>query len=185
MIWALLGCTGSGAETGPAELDTGEPVVRDSGDTGVALPPGTFDLVAADGWVLDASVDPFPGHLDGHTCDPSGVLVEDGLLEVRTGDCAYAVVRQANLAEVGVGDRLELLVYHSALTADEEGEGHVALALDGDVVWEKTVGIPSTSQVYATEWSAEAAVAVGADVVLHLHNHGSNAWNLGHLRVSR
>ena len=182
MIWALLGCTGSSDETGPTGVDTAEPVTRDSG---VELTAGTFDLVAADGWVIDASVDPAPEHLDGHTCDPSGVLVEDGLLEVRTGDCAYAVVRQASLAEVGAGDRLELLVYHSALTADEEGEGHVALAVEGELVWEKTVAIPSTSQVYATEWTAEAAVEVGADVVLHLHNHGSNAWNLGHFRVSR
>ena len=182
MIWALLGCSGSGAETATAALDTDEPVVRDSGGE---LPAGTFDLVVADGWVLDASVDPFPSHLDGHVCDPSGVFVEDGLLEVRTGDCAYAVVRQGALVQVAAGDPYELLVYHSALTADEEGEGHVALAVDGAVLWEEIVAIPSTSQVYASEWTAEAGVVAGAVVVLHLHNHGSNALNLGLPRVTR
>jgi hypothetical protein len=30
---------------------------------------------------------------------------------------------------------------------------------------------------------APAAAPIGTTMVFHLHNHGSNAWNLAHLRV--
>jgi hypothetical protein len=142
--------------------------------------------VAAESWTLDTTADPFPAHrTETHSCDPVGVVVEDGLLEVDTGTCGYAVLSQPALVALHPGDVLEVLLYHSRLIAEAEAEGHVALTVGGALLWELTVPIPSASEVHIAEVVVSAEADAGAQVLLHLHNHGSNAWNLGHLRITR
>ena len=68
-------------------------------------------------------------------------------------------------------------------TAPEAAEAHVAVLLGEQLVWETTLPIPTPSAVHDVEVPASAAASQGTPVVIHLHNHGSNAWNLGHLRV--
>lgn len=174
LLGLLMACSGGAQETGPVP----------SGDS--ADPPGGpgGDLVRAEAWGLGAGTDPFADHrTEDHVCDPAGVFVEEGLLEVRTALCGYAVLGQPSQVALAAGDEIELLLYHSALTAQTPAEAHVALTLDGALLWEQAVPIPSPSDVYSHTLVAPAHAAAGAPVVLHLHNHGSNAWNLGHLRA--
>jgi len=153
-------------------------------DSGTAHSTTGVDLVAAEAWTIDDAVDPYPEHRDiGQACDPSGMLVEEGLLEVRTGDCGYLIAHQTSRSAVRVGDDIEVLVFHSSLTAPAPAEGHIALTVDGNSIWENNVTIPSISQVYVEVIEAIFDAPEGAEVVLHLHNHGSNAWNLGYVRV--
>ena len=169
----LVGCQVSVGESGTEEANE-------------TLSSESWDLVAPESWVIDQSADSFPEHLTAkHTCDPNGMVVEDGVLEIYTGDCGYLVARQPSLEKIDVGDVVEVLVYHSRLTAKEPAEAHAALSIDGELVWEETVSIPSISLVYATEVLATFEADAGADVVLHVHNHGSNVWSVGHLRVRR
>ena len=71
-----------------------------------------------------------PHRLASHTCDPDGILPEDGVLEVNTNDCGYAFLGQPILADVQPGDWVELLMYHSALASVEDpAEGHFSLWL--------------------------------------------------------
>ena len=150
-------------------------------DSGLRTPG---ELVTAEGWVSTVALDPWPEHRTAeHSCDEQGILVEDGLLEVRTGDCGYAVLSQPSLRTVRRSDTIELLLYHSALTAAEAAEAHVAIQLGDDLVWETTLPIPSPSLVHDVAVPAPADASIGTMMVLHLHNHGSNAWNLAHLRV--
>lgn len=182
VLWQLLGCAEPLSESRESresgengEQETRETVWSDSGD-----------LVMPESWVIDPSADPFPEHLTAkHTCDPAGMAVEEGLLEIYTADCGYLVARQPSLEEVLQGDSIEVLVYHSSLTAQDPAEAHAALTIDGELIWEETVPIPSISQVYAAEVMADFEADAGSDVVLHLHNHGSNVWTMGHLRVRK
>lgn len=176
MIAALVLVACASGPTGTEEpVDSGEP--REE---------GTWDLVAAESWVLDPASDPFPEHrAETHSCDPAGVLVEDGLLEVNTGLCGYAVLVQPISVSMHPGDDVEVLLYHSRLIAETPAEGHVALSVGSTLLWEQAVSIPSASAVHVAVVPVSEEVDLGVPMVLHLHNHGSNSWNLGHLRVTR
>jgi hypothetical protein len=144
-------------------------------------------LVDAELWqVLDASQDPFSDHRPPDaSCDPEGFFVETGLVEVETGLCGYVSAAQPIRVGVRTTDLLQVLVYHSSLTSDEDAEGHVALMIDDRLVWEQTVLIPSGSDVHSADFVAGFDAELGTQAVFHLHNHGSNTWNLGHFRLER
>ena len=136
------------------------------------------DLVTAADWVLaPASADPMPGHIGSEPCSPSGVYPELGGLEVDTELCPYALVQQPLAARVRRGDILSLNWYHSDLISDPPATGHLLLAVDGLIVYERDIEIPTDAQAYLDEWPAEESMDSGALVVLHLHNHGFNTWN--------
>lgn len=176
VLLQLFGCAGPVSKSSESgEQETSETLSSDS-----------WDLVTPESWVIDQSVDPFPHHLTAqHSCDPDGMVVEEGLLEIYTGDCGYLVARQSSLEAVLQGDSIEVLVYHSSLTAQDPAQAHAALTIDGQLIWEETVPIPSISLVYAAEVVADFEADAGSEVVLHLHNHGSNVWTMGHLRVRK
>ena len=67
--------------------------------------------------------------------------------------------------------------------APEPAEGHVALAVDGVTLWERTVAIPSDPCSYTDVFESPLTAAAGATLQLHLHNHGANTWNV--FRVER
>ncbi|MGB0639571.1 MAG: hypothetical protein ACPGTU_09570 [Myxococcota bacterium] len=146
------------------------------------------DLVFFDQWVmLPESDDPYPDHRgDYDDCDPGGILPEDGVLEINTNDCGYAIVGQPLASDIVAGDWVELLMYHSALAAiDEPAEAHFSLWIGENLYWERTFAIPLAAEVYpvpiTVDWSAEA----GTPVRLHLHNHGGNSWRVGYLKRIR
>lgn len=146
------------------------------------------DLVFFDQWViLPESDDPYPDHRgDYDDCDPGGILPEDGVLEINTNDCGYAVVGQPLSADVVEGDWVELLMYHSALAAIEEpAEAHFSLWVGEHLYWERTFVIPSAAEVYPVPITIDWAAPAGTPVRLHLHNHGGNSWRVGHLKRVR
>lgn len=155
--------------------------------TDSAVTTGRLDLADPELWVaLDAADDPFADHRpDPVDCDPAGLFVETGLFEVDTSLCGYVSAAQTLTADVRVDDTLQVLVYHAALSASEPAEGHVAILIGEHLVWEQTVAIPSGSGVYSSEVGAAFDAPVGTQAVFHLHNHGNNSWNLGHLRRDR
>ena len=143
------------------------------------------DLVFFDQWtLLSEDADPYPTHrTEDHQCDPSGVLPEEGVLEINTNDCGYAVVGQPLHTGLESGDMVELLMYHSALSAvDTPAEAHFSLMIGENLFWESTIQIPWQAEVYivpiTVDWDAEA----GTMVKVHLHNHGGNSWRIGYLK---
>ncbi len=193
----LMGCTRVSKPT--AATDSGKSAVDshapqpDPIDTGTAPPVDSgpaedeVDLVAATAWQpTHTSDDPVPSHQpDPIECEADSVRVENGLLEIQTNDCNYALIGQPLLHDIQVGDTIDLLVYHSSLSANEPAEGHVLVSIGGMVVWEKTVPIPSTSEVYPFTTTATQAIPAGTQAIVHLHNHGGNSWKLAHLRRQR
>ncbi len=182
--WTLL-VTACG-ERAPVKVETGSSDGESTDDSGSSS-PGTIDLVRAEDWArLAKRLDSFPDHRpDEIECDSDGWHPEAGVLEVETNNCNYASLVQSSRASVVSGDTVDLLVYHSALSALEPAEAHVAVLLDGETLWEETIPIPSASEIYDISIVPTRDVPAGSPVVLHLHNHGGNAWKLGHLRRVR
>ncbi len=142
-------------------------------------------LAAMDAWIVGSEdVDPFAAHRgDVAECPVGTVTVEDGALEVDTGLCDYVLLEQPLLADVQAGELVEIVFWHNELAALSPAEAHVAFAIDGSVVVEHTIPIPSLAAAYAETVEITDDVAVGAPLVLHLHNHGANTWNV--LRITR
>ena len=105
-------------------------------------------------------------------------MEEFGTLEVDTGSCNYLSVTQPSLAPIEEGDTIHISLWHDVLLADEPGEGHAALAIGGDIIWEATYEIPSYPNAYSPHIVSEKAYAEGTPIAFHLHNHGSNNWRL-------
>jgi len=185
ILAVALGCTAAKKDSRQAE-ESGQPTGDSGQDTATA--PGTNDLVHLDAWEpLAASEDPYPGHQPELVdCAEDAWHEEDGLLEIETGQCSYLNLTQPSRIGVAAGDSIELLVYHSALSStDEPAQAHLAVLLDGRPILDQTIPIPSSSQIYDRTVLQDAATPAGAQVVIHLHNHGGNSWKLGHLRAVR
>ncbi|MEN0061425.1 MAG: hypothetical protein AAGA48_04695 [Myxococcota bacterium] len=144
-----------------------------------------MELATMDGWRQAAVADdPFPDHRkDATECPLGGVLVEGSTIEIDTGICNYVVLEQPLQAPVEAGDEVEIVFWHNDLAALEEAEAHVAFSVDGVLWLDLTVPIPSVAAAYAELITVPQAAAVGAPLVLHLHNHGANTWNV--LRLTR
>ena len=56
--------------------------------------------------------------------------------------------------------------------------GHMAVSIDGAVVWEEHVEIPSAASVYTERVLLNQSFRRGSELVLHLHNHGTNEWRV-------
>ncbi len=113
-------------------------------------------------------------------CPPAAWTIEGATVEIDTGACPLAVLEQPLLDDVQPGDTLELVFWHSQLVAEEEAEAHLALLVDGTVIYERLVPIPSDPEAYTEEITGVSAEP-GDLLQVHLHNHGANAWNLLHL----
>lgn len=160
--------------------------LEDSGDS--TEHGSVVDLVAHDGWKQrPAEDDPFPSHrLVSHDCDPDGILPEDGVLEVNTNDCGYAVLGQPILADVQPGDWVELLMYHSALASVESpAEGHFSLWLGETEFWGRTVAIPAAAEIYLVPIQVDWSLEAGSEARVHLHNHGGNSWRVAYIKRFR
>ena len=115
----------------------------------------------------------------GGGCSEWNWFEEGGTLEVQTGlDCDYLSLRQPLLQDIKAGDHLRVVAWHSQLGFDEPATAHVALLLGGDILWEEYVAIPSGAGSWDMILQAQRDVPAGTPIIFHLHNHGSNAWNL-------
>ncbi len=174
MILLAGACVGAEAPLGDVGDATGAP----PSDRAAA------DLVDMAAWAAATSPDPLPEHRpDPADCAASGLLLEGSTFEINTGLCRYAFLEQPLLADLEPGDEVEVVMYHSDLVATEPALGHFALLVGEQVLWERFVPIPSVPDAYTDLVEVAFAASAGDPLLLHVHNHGANTWNL--LRVER
>jgi hypothetical protein len=138
----------------------------------------------------DPLVDHRPAMVD---CGIAGWYVEADQLEIDTNFCNYAAIRQNSLRAIPACSTLRIEFYHFDLLAPEAAQAHAALLIDGRIVWEKFIDITydmpadtyrAPAAVYEEEFPAPFEVPAGAEIQLHLHNHGQNTWTLLSVEVS-
>jgi hypothetical protein len=166
VVLVLAACPGgSETEDGEESSSTGEP-------------RGPADLVDPFSWVPDEAADPMPAHRPAEVDCEIGFGEEFGVFEIDTESCNYGVFSQPMLAEVRIGDTVELTVTHDDLVADGPAIGHVLVTLGDGHTFDAEVEIPHAYGLVTAEWVADVDVAAGTPAVLHLHNHGFNQWRL-------
>lgn len=169
----LAGCGTPGPE-GDSEGDS-EDASEDASE------PGEFEsLIDQTLWVqIDAQADPLADHRPAELqCSAAGWYLELESLEVNTNYCNYLALHQPSLAPIQEGRGIRLGFYHFNLTAVGPGSAHIAMLVDGALLWEQDIEIPGTAAVYSLEFPAPLSAPAGADIVFHLHNHGQNTWVL-------
>ncbi|MCP5039918.1 MAG: hypothetical protein GY944_02740 [bacterium] len=168
----VLACGGPSAD---GEDESGSSADKDS-------------LVDHDLWhKVDAAEDVFGDRPASPFC-PFGWTPElfDGnnSLSVNTDTCQYLTVRQASRLEVLTGERVKVRLYHFDLESlDPAAQAHLGVALDGQVIWETDIAIPTTGAYVEGTFTAPRDFPVGTPVDFHLHNHGPNSYSL--LRIKR
>lgn len=155
-------------------------------DDGDATPVA---LVQAEAWerVVDPLVDVFAAERPADAvCDDVGWSVDPtaASLEVETDLCDYLTVRQPALVALEPGDRVTVFAYHDDLDAPMPAEGYLGLAIDGELVWELSVEIPSEAADLEQTFTVDRSFALADEVQFHLHNHGPNTWELIAVRVA-
>jgi hypothetical protein len=155
---------------------------------GCPAPPAPPDsepvpLVIPDGWtrVTDASLDRFADLRPADAiCDDAGWNYDPlyRSLAVGTDVCDYPTFSQPTLEPLEPGDVVEIIGLHGPLTAAQPTEGYLAIAIDGEIVWELTVPIPADAAVIEGQFTVEQSFPLGSEVQYHLHNHGPNGWDL-------
>lgn len=151
--------------------------------------PVTLPLVQADAWarLTNEDLDVFAGERpDDAVCDDEGYFVDPikQVLEIETELCDYLTAHQPTLEPIEVGDTVEVWGYHDLLLSDEPAEGYFGLAIDGQVLWEYRVDIPSGPMVIGEEFVSDRDFSSGSDIQVHIHNHGPNTWEVVALRVT-
>ena len=136
-------------------------------------------VASSDAWHTDGAVDPFPEHFEGQPCGPGATQVEGEFLEINTGICGYNVLTQETPTPIPAGATISSDLVHQRLFSSSAASAHVAVTLGGDIVWDLAFQIPADLQAQALSWTATSDYPAGSRWVLHLHNHGSNAWLLG------
>ena len=140
-------------------------------------------------WVEDAAADVFGAERPaGHVCDPvlgigEEMLGSDQVLEIKTAFCDYATVRQPSLVALAAGDVVAIRMFHWELTTPAPAQAHLALAIDGEVAWEAHVPSPAAGAIVEDEIEIEREVPAGAELQLHVHNHGANSYDLVFLEL--
>jgi hypothetical protein len=125
-----------------------------------------------------------PADLD---CEQPGYVLEplgsELALELDTRACAHITVAQPTLLDLDEGDSILLRLFHFELTAPDPALAHLGLALDGTVVWEKEVPIPTASALVLERIPVTAPLPPGSALQFHVRNHGFNTYSL--LEISR
>jgi hypothetical protein len=173
LLWiGLVGCA------------NGDPADDSGTSAGPRLEADLADMTAWTPGSEAVAPDPLLAHRPADASCPEGsVIVEGGSIEVNTGLCAYAWLQQPLLADLRPDDTVELVFWHSALVTEAPAEGHIALFVGNDLLYERVVSIPFPAMAYTETVAPDLSAPEGETLTLHLHNHGVNTWNL--LRVER
>ena len=147
--------------------------------SGCSEPQSLWDHQA---WTqLGAASDPWPNRPEDADCSPLGWFPEpyDGRdsVTIETNACPWASLQQPSLADVEVGDSIDLEFWHFNLTAAEPAEAEFGVLLDGQLLYSWVSPIPAPAGLVETTISSPVAAPAGAPLVLHLHNHGDNSYN--------
>ncbi|MEZ4382170.1 MAG: hypothetical protein R3A79_12540 [Nannocystaceae bacterium] len=151
------------------------------GDTAASVDtPRTWaPLTAPAAWVpVAAAEDPFADERPAALrCEvEEGWRREDEGVEIDTGACDYLALRQPLPRALAAGEPLRISAWWQNLIASEPAEGHIAVAVDGVVIWEERVAIPGPADARDLVVTAPEDAPAGAPITLHLHNHGANTW---------
>ena len=140
-------------------------------------------LVEAGAWEAGAGdLDPLASHRpEPWICPPGSWGEEFGALEVSTGACNYLHVEQPLRVDLARGDQLRVQLWWSGLLAPEPAIAHLALLVEGELLWEREVEVPGPAAAHELEFPSPITAEVGARVIFHLHNHGQNSWTLAAL----
>lgn len=145
-------------------------------------------LVDHDDWTLvEEADDPFDDRPADFDCEPAGYggepLGGTYTFEIDTGLCAYATARTTTLLPIVGGDTVRVRQWHTDLTAPEPAEAHLALTIGGEPFLDEAVPIPRAAEMIEVDTEATRRFPAGTEVFFHLHNHGSNTWNLVDVEV--
>jgi hypothetical protein len=200
LLWittcAVAACDAPGTAAQIDVLATADDAATDDGTTADedAVPPDagvpawgeSSPLVQGEAWRMEsAQADPLGHERPAQVECPSAAWgPELGGLEIQTGTCNYFFATQPGLVAIEQGDAIDVVVFHERLDAAEPAEGHVAILVDDELVWEAHVEIPSEANVLEARVIAPRAWPAGATVGLHLHNHGYNAWTVLEVSVA-
>lgn len=134
---------------------------------------------------VPAAADPLASHRPPQVvcAYERGYTVEDLDLELDTGACSYVALAQPVGYRLLAGDELRLVWWHYPLTATLPATAHAALLLDDEVLWQRDVPIPSPADLYDVTVPLPRELPPGAEVGLHLHNHGANQWRVQPLLI--
>lgn len=134
---------------------------------------------------VEATDDPFADHRpETVTCSEVGGWYSEGDgIEIDTARCNYFAAWEGAVTSARGGELLELTLSHFDLTAPEPAEAHVALRVDGELLYEEFIAIPGSGAVYEVSLPLHRDVPRGAPLEIHLHNHGQNSWNVGPVTV--
>lgn len=141
-------------------------------------------LVAHDRWAIGAlDYDPQADHAPAIVDCARGTYHVDGVppyqsFEVTTGDCNFLSASQPIRTSIDSGANLHLVVWHLDLDASLPGPGHAAIAIGGQLLWEVEVDVPSKAALFDVRIPAPRDFEEGEIVVFHVHNHGTNEWNV-------
>jgi hypothetical protein len=154
----------------------------DEADDGAdEVPPSWRRLEHEDAWQPSlAEDDPLPEHRP-ELVDCDGWHLESGGLEIDTGACNYLSLEQPLIHPLEAGDPLRLQLWWQALASVDPAEGHLAIFVDGELLWEEHVPIPGPADIRSLEFESPLDAPAGATLTLHLHNHGYNTWHFHEL----
>lgn len=143
------------------------------------------DLTDPTAWThADDDDDPLPEHQpETRVCSPQPWHAVGRGIEADTGQCNYLSLTTALGHGFAKGDTIEIDVWWNALASVDPAQGHLALFVGGQPLWETHVDIPGPADSRSFEFTAAFDAAVGEDVLFHLHNHGFNTWTLARLAV--
>lgn len=141
-------------------------------------------LIDHSAWrLLEPSEDPFIAEKPaGAECRTEAhgpeLLGGEMTLGIDTQDCGYISVAQPALHEIKTGDVLHLRLWHFELTSLQPSQSVAAIAVDGQVIFERSIPIPAESGLESPYWEATLDTPKGAQIVFHLRNHGTNSYSL-------
>ncbi len=135
-------------------------------------------LIAPDSWVSsEATSDPLIEHRpESVVCIVRPWQQEGNGIELDTTECNYISITQPLLHSVDKGASLYITLWWNFLINIEPAEGHIALLVRDEIVWEERVDIPNPPDLREVLLTAPFDMQKNDNVTLHLHNHGSNTW---------
>lgn len=155
------------------------------------LPPReVVSLVDPDGWEpVPADADVFAERIvPGGQCPAGeGHYPEDFAgqpsYKIDTTFCDGITLAQPTTVDLRPDEVVAIKIYHFSLVAPTPAVATLGLAVDGQRLWEHEVPIPSEASLIEAHAAVPAAIEAGAQLQLHLDNHGTNNWVL--FRIER
>jgi hypothetical protein len=98
--------------------------------------------------------------------------------------CNWLTLEEPSLRDIRAGDRVEIRMRHSPLTAPvPNGEARMMFAIGGELALDYSVLIPSDYVFPSEVWTAPRDFPEGTQLLFHVDNHGKNEYMLIEARI--